>query len=151
MVKYSGFWPDATKAWAWLNDNTLGDNVAYTGRPVPFPLYGTNFKNNVYYVSVNKVEPAMLHYFPNSRYIFGYSGDELMRNFDAPENYRGKADYSTWFYNLKNRNTGFLFIYSILPNKNVTFPIEDRWAESHHEIFNLVFKNDTIRIYKLLN
>ncbi|MBN1912821.1 MAG: hypothetical protein JW788_00315, partial [Candidatus Omnitrophica bacterium] len=49
MVKYSGFWPDAACAWDWLNSHTQGDNISYAGRPVPFPLYGTNFKNNVYY------------------------------------------------------------------------------------------------------
>lgn len=57
-VKYSGFWPDAAEAWNWLNSNTTGNNIAYVGRPVPFPLYGSNFKNNVYYVSVNRIDPA---------------------------------------------------------------------------------------------
>ncbi|MDP2044265.1 MAG: hypothetical protein Q8K15_03745, partial [Candidatus Omnitrophota bacterium] len=30
MVKYSGFWPDAARAWDWLNRNTSGNNIAYT-------------------------------------------------------------------------------------------------------------------------
>ncbi len=149
MVKYSGFWPDTAKAWVWLNANTSGNNIAYIGRPVPFPLYGTGLKNNVYYVSVNTVEPAMLHYFPNSKYIWGYNGNEVFRNFESPENYRGNADYNVWLSNLKKKKTDFLFIYSELIKKTDDFPIEDKWAIMHPEIFNLVFENSTIRIYKL--
>ncbi|MDD5465377.1 MAG: hypothetical protein PHP73_03435 [Candidatus Omnitrophica bacterium] len=149
MVKYSGFWPDAAQAWNWLNDNTTGNNIAYIGRPVGFPLYGTNFKNNVYYVSINKVEPAMLHYFPDSKYIWGYNGNKVFRNFESPENYRGNADYNVWLANLKNKRIDFLFVYSELIKKTDDFPIEDKWAIAHPEIFNPVFKNSTIRIYKL--
>jgi hypothetical protein len=148
MVKYSGFWPDATKAWLWLNENTSGNNIAYIGRPVPFPLYGTGFKNNVYYVSVNTVEPAMLHYFSNSRYLWGYKGREVFRNFEDKNNYRGNADYNVWLRNLKNKNTDYLLIYSELLGRGIEFPLEDSWARSHEGSFKLVFSNDTIRIYK---
>jgi len=149
MVKYSGFWPDAAKAWIWLNENTTGNNIAYIGRPVAFPLYGTTLKNNVYYVSVNTVEPAMLHYFPNSRYDWGYEGDKVLRNFDAPNNYRGNANYDVWLTNLKKKDTDLLFIYSDLLGAGIEFPLEDSWALFHGDIFKPVFSNDTIRIYKI--
>jgi len=149
MVKYSGFWPDATKAWLWLDSNTDKNNIAYIGRPVSLPLYGRNFKNNVYYVSVNKVELAMLHYFPNSKYIWGYNGNETFRNFESPENYRGSADYNVWLGNLKKQKIDFLFIYSELIKKTDDFPIEEKWATAHPEIFNLVFENSTIHIYRI--
>lgn len=149
MVKYSGFWPDAAKAWVWLNDNTTGNNIAYIGRPVPFPLYGTNFKNNVYYVSVNRVEPAKIHYYPGSRYIWGYNGDFPYRNFEGENNYRGRADYQVWLGNLSKQKTDYLFIYSDLLSKEVRFPMEDGWAGAHPEKLELVFKNNTIRIYKI--
>jgi hypothetical protein len=149
MVKYSGFWPDATKTWVWLNDNTTGNNIAYIGRPVPLPLYGTNFKNNVYYVSVNKVEPAKIHYFPNSKYICGFRGDFPYRNFEDDENYRGKANYHIWLDNLAKQRTDFLFIYSELLSKEVQFPMEEEWASSHPEKFDPVFKNTTIHIYRI--
>ncbi len=151
MVKYSGFWPDAAKAWEWLNNNTCGNNIAYIGRPVPFPLYGTNFKNNVYYVSVNKTEPAKLHYFPNSQYNWGSDFMSLHNNLEAPGNYRSEADYSVWFKNLVNKNTDYLFVYSLHQTKNVVFPVEDGWAFGHPDKFNKVFKNETVHIYKILN
>ena len=148
-VKYSGFWPDAAKAWVWLNENTSGNNIAHVGRPVPFPLYGTNFKNNVYYVSVNKTEPAKLHYFKDAKYVSGYHGKIPFRNFEDDKNYRGGADYVVWLSNLLKKNTDYLFIYSQLLGKADDFPLEDGWAGSHPEVFELAFKNGTIHIYKI--
>jgi hypothetical protein len=150
MAKYSGFWPDATKAWDWLNRNTQGNNIAYVGRPVPFPLYGTNFKNNVYYVSVNKTEPAKLHYFPNSHYHWGYDFLSLHRNLEAKGNYRSDADYSVWLNNLIKRNIDYLFIYSLHQIKNIEFPLEDTWVKAHLDKFSPVFTDETIHIYKIL-
>jgi hypothetical protein len=150
MVKYSGFWPDAAKAWDWLNNHTTGNNIAYTGRPVPFPLYGTKFKNNVYYVSVNKTDPVKLHYFPNSRYSWGYDFLSLHQNLEARGNYRGDANYVTWQENLLRRNTDYLFIYSLHQTKEVIFPLEDQWAQSYPAVFNPVYLNKTVHIYRVI-
>jgi hypothetical protein len=147
--KYSGFWPDAIEAWIWLNKNTQGNNIAYVGRPVPFPLYGTNFKNNVYYVSVNNIDPAKLHYFPNSYYEWGKDYSSLHRNLEARHNYRSGANYSTWLNNVMKRKTDYLFIYSLHQIKGIEFPMEDAWAINHPNKFNLVFSNKTIHIYKI--
>ncbi|MCX5712791.1 MAG: hypothetical protein NTY47_07035, partial [Candidatus Omnitrophica bacterium] len=65
--KRSGFWPEAIDAWIWLDQNTTGNNIAYVGRPVPFPLYGSKLKNNVFYVSVNETRPQ-LHAYKDSWY-----------------------------------------------------------------------------------
>jgi len=150
MVKYSGFWPDAARGWDWLNKNTKGDNIAYAGRPVPFPLYGANFKNNVYYVSVNKTEPAKLHYFPGSHYHWDYDFLSLHRNLESEGNYRGGADYSVWLNNLARRNTDYLFIYSLHQTKDLIFPLEDNWAKAHPAKFNLAFVNQTVHIYRII-
>ena len=150
MTKYSGFWPEAAKAWEWLNINTLNSNIAYAGRPVPFPLYGTNFKNNVYYVSVNKTEPAKLHYFKDSRYEWGYDFLSLHKNLEREGNYRGMADYAVWLNNLAKRKTDYLFVYSLHQTKEVIFPIEDMWAKNNPDRFSLEFSNGTIHIYKII-
>jgi len=148
-ISNSRYWKDATSAWNWLNNNTRGNNIAYVGRPVPFPLYGTDFKNNVYYVSVNKVEPAKLHYFPNAEYAWGYDFESLHKDLEEPNNYRGNANYADWLKNLTQRNTDYLFIYSLHQTKNIIFPLEDEWAKNNPEEFSLVFNNDSIRIYRL--
>jgi len=150
MVKYSGFWPDATKAWEWLNSNTQGNNIAYAGRPVPFPLYGTGFKNNVYYVSVNKVEPAKLHYFKGGNYNWGGSYEYLHRNLERKGNYREDALFSDWIHNLSGRGIDYLFIYSLHRTKEVEFPIEDSWAKARLDRFELVFTNKMVHIYKVI-
>lgn len=150
MVKYSGFWPEATQAWEWLNRRTTGATIAYAGRPVPFPLYGSRFKNNVYYVSVNTVEPLQLHYFKQGRYRWGADFLELQRNLEAPENYRGHADYTVWQKNLTQRNVDYLFIYSLHQTKEIIFPIEEEWARAHPLQFVPVYANATVRIYKLI-
>lgn len=149
MVKYSGFWPDAARSWAWLNENTSGNNIAYVGRPVPFPLYGRHFKNNVYYVSVNRTEPAKLHYFSGSRYRWGYDFSQLHRNLQDDGNYRAQADYAVWLDNLVKRNTDYLFVYSLHQTRDVEFPLEDVWAMAHPERFTRAFEDGTIHIYKI--
>lgn len=149
MVKYSGFWPEAAKAWDWLNENTSGSNIAYVGRPVPFPLYGTNFKNNVFYVSVNKIDPAMAHYFPRGKYSWGADFMELHQNLEAEGNYREHPDYDVWLANLRRRKADYLFVYSLHQTKEVAFPIEDAWAENRPRRFSLAFSSPTIHIYKI--
>lgn len=150
MTRYSGFWIEVTYAWKWLNDNTSGNNIAYVGRPVPFPLYGTNFKNNVYYVSVNETEPVKLHYFPDSRYQWGYDFLSLHKNLEENGNYRSQADYSVWLNNLKRCNIEYLFIYSLHQTKDIEFPLEDKWAKANPDRFTPSFNNQTIHIYKIL-
>jgi hypothetical protein len=149
-AKYSGFWPDATKAWEWLNRNTTGNNIAYFGRPVPFPLYGTNFKNNVFYVSVNKTEPAKLHNFANSYYHWGYDFLSLHKSLETEGNYRSGADYSIWLNNLLKRDTDYLFLYSLHQTKETEFPLEEKWAREHPYRFKPEFRNQTIHIYKII-
>lgn len=149
MIKYSGFWPDAADAWNWLNKNTTGNNIAYIGRPVPFPLYGTNFKNNVFYVSVNRTEPAKLHYFSHSRYQWGYDFISLHENLQSEGNYRSRADYSVWLSNLATKHSDYLFVYSLHQTKEILFPLEDAWAAANPNTFIPVFRNSTIHIYKI--
>ncbi len=150
MTRYSGFWPDAAEAWKWVNENTKGENIAYTGRPTPFPLYGEGFKNNVLYISVNGVEPAMLQYFPKSNYTWGYKDGIWITDFESENNYRGRADYDTWMKNLRNSDIGMLFVYSGLSEQGVVYPLEDQWALVHPDKFKPVFSNNTIRIYRVV-
>jgi len=146
--KDSGFWPEAIDGWIWLDQNTDGNNIAYVGRPVPFPLYGTKLKNNVFYVSVNTGAPY-LHAYKDAWYSCGGGYENFHNVLMEENNYRGKADYNIWLKNLKNKNTDFLFVYSLHQIKAVDFPIEDGWAKSRPETFSPVFTNNTIHVYKI--
>ena len=147
---FSGFWPDATAAWNWLNAHTRGDTIAYAGRPVPFPLYGSGFKNNVCYVSVNAVDPAKLHYFPDGHYNWGTDFESLHINQRERGNYRENARYSLWLENLRRRKAGYLFVYSLHQTKSLLFPVEYIWAQVHQDAFKKVFSNESISIYKIV-
>jgi hypothetical protein len=150
MARYSGFWPDSVAAWKWVNEHTKGENIAYTGRPTPFALYGTGFKNNVRYISVNAVEPVMLHYFPKSNYVWGYEGGIWITDFESENNYRGGADYDIWMNNLRKAGIDMLFVYSGLSKNGTVYPVEDQWALEHPDKFKQVFSNNEIRIYRVV-
>lgn len=144
------FWPDAARAWEWLNGHTAGaSRIAYVGRPVPFPLYGTKFKNEVYYVSVNRNKPQ-LHAYPQGHYRRKKDYITLHENLKEPGNYRENPDYGIWLDNLIQQHTDYLFIYSLHQTKDIVFPIEEGWARAHPQNFELIFSNDTIRIYKII-
>jgi hypothetical protein len=150
MTKYTGFWPDAAKAWEWLNTNTVGNNIAYAGRPVPFPLYGEHFKNNVFYVSVNNTDPVKLYYFPQSFYRWGKDFSSVHKSFEEKGNYRAEGSYSVWLANLLRREADYLFVYSLHQTNMIEFSMEDAWAKAHPNKFSPVFSNQTIHIYKVL-
>ncbi|MDP2905479.1 MAG: hypothetical protein Q8O22_04175 [Candidatus Omnitrophota bacterium] len=149
MRKYSGFWKDAAVAWDWLNSNTSGNNIAYVGRPVPFPLYGTHFKNNVYYVSLNLTEPAKIHYYPAGFYRWDDDFSHMQKDFESTGNYRSGAEYSIWLENLRKKSSDYLFVYSLHQTKNIEFPVEDAWARAHADVFEPVFNTETVKIYKI--
>jgi len=147
-IKYAPYWQGAMKGWKWLDDNTSGQRIAYTGRPVPFPLYGRNFKNDVYYASVNNIHPAQLHFFPKGNLNWKkYEYDEIDRVLRRDENYRGKADFDQWYKNITDEKTDYLFVYII--NEEKYAPIEDQWANYHPDKFKLTFRSPDARIYKI--
>ncbi len=148
MTDYSGFWPDATEAWEWLDTQPTGLRIAYVGRPVTLPLYGRGFANSVFYVSVNSVDPAKLHYFPGSSYSWHDFLSE-QRSFEKDGNYRGNARMQTWLRNLARRKADILFVYSLHQVDQTIFPFEDEWARAQPGIFEPIFSNDTIRVYRI--
>lgn len=149
-AKLSGFWPEAIEAWGWLNKNTVGNSIAFVGRPVAYPLYGTHYKNDVHYISVNNRQPAKLHFYPDSWYTWGFDFEGQHANMLEDNNYRGKALYATWHKNLTESHIDFLFIYSLHQTKNIVFPIEETWASAHPDVFKLVYANEIVRIYSLM-
>ena len=103
------------------------------------------FKNNVYYVSVNQLDPVKLHFFSESKYSWGYDFASQHKSWREDGNYRSQADYKVWLSNLIKRETDYLFVYSLHQTKKIAFSIEESWAKTHNERFVLVFQNDTIQ------
>ncbi|MDO8662424.1 MAG: hypothetical protein Q7K98_04295 [Candidatus Omnitrophota bacterium] len=126
---------DIAKGWQKLNEVTeSGARVAYTGRMEFYPLFGTNLKNDVKYVSVNEKEATPYN-----------EPDGLIRQI---------KDFPAWRENLKKEGIEYLFVAlpffdnreSEDPSK---FPIEDEWASSNPQDFQLLFSNSLARIYKV--
>jgi len=138
------------EAWKWLNDNTIRSRIAYAGIPHVFPLYGTKFKNVVYYVSVNAIEPALLHLYPNGSYIWDRDFFKMHKGLEDSGNYREHPDYDVWLKNLKARRIEYLVVYSLRKiEDSVVFPLENDWALLHPEKFIPVFNKRTVNIYRI--
>ncbi len=147
----SRFPKEETGAWLWLNQNTSGDRVAYAGRPDVLPLYGSNFKNEAVYVSVNRIHPVRLHDFIDTKYAWTNDFLALHKNLEKDGYYRQKPDYYAWLKNLDSEAIDFLLVYSLNQVEGNIFPLEEEWARSNPRQFSLVFGNDSVRIYKLIH
>ncbi|MBM3251212.1 MAG: hypothetical protein FJZ11_00320 [Candidatus Omnitrophica bacterium] len=131
FYRYCLFFEDkeAALAWKWLDLHIAagGSRIAYTGRAHTYPLFGTNFKNEVFYVSVND-KPSIPHYYSDGQY-------------------RKEQDYAAWRRNIKNSRIDYLFIY--LPFGKEDFPVENDWALRDSKSFRLAFANNKVRIYSV--
>jgi len=138
-------------AWEWLNKVTHKSKIAYAGIPHVLPLYGTDFKNDVLYVSVNRIEPPKLHLFPKARYIWNNDFLAMHKSLEDKGNFRQDANFQDWLKNLKINDIDYLVVYSLrrITDRNI-FPIEDLWALSHPDKFSLDLKTDTVHVYKLI-
>ena len=137
------------QAWKWINDNTKGVKIAYAGIPHMLPLYGTHFKNDVQYVSVNWTHPVKLHYFPDARYTWDTDYLKVIKSLENRGNFRENPDYGAWRNNLHSENISYLVVYSFRRLKEFHFPLEEDWASSHPEAFEPAYSNDAVRIYKV--
>jgi hypothetical protein len=119
---------DTALGWPWLDENTAGgEKIAYTGRCESYPLFGSHFKNDVFYISINN-KPPLPHCY--------LRGD-----------YRKEKDVLAWKQNLQDKKIDYLFVYQ--PYNRSDYPIEDEWARADKGMFNLVYENLRVRIYKL--
>lgn len=113
-------------AWAWLNQNSQNNVIAYAGNNVPLPLYGTSLKNDVLYVRTD-AEGYFLHERKNHPF-------------------RGDLEYLTWLNNLSIHDVGFLFVTANVSHRS-SFPIEDTWASEHPDVFHRLYTSEHVNIY----
>lgn len=135
--------------WKWLNDTTAGTAIAYAGQPLILPLYGTHFKNNVEYVSVNSIHPPRLHDFPNAYYTWDEDYLKVIKGLEREGNFRQNPSYGAWLKNLRSDKIEYLVAYTFRRLPRPVFPLENEWAQSHPEDFDLAYSNDAVRVYRL--
>lgn len=151
-LKNTPFPHEDRQAWDWLNSNTLktGNRIAYAGIPHVLPLYGTHFKNDVFYVSVNKTNPVKLHDFSKGKYYWFKDYMQFHKSLENEGNYRQNPDYGVWLGNLEEDGIDYLVVYSLRMSNDNAFPVEDLWASSYSDKFQLVFNQEKVHIFKVL-
>jgi hypothetical protein len=113
------------EAWEWIDNNTDGDRIAYTGTNKSYPLYRSNVSNYVTYIET------------------GLGAGEAPRE--------DGAFYDAWICRMLSADIGYLFVCrmdsSTYMETSVPYPIEKRWADMHPELFRPKFTNDYVTIY----
>lgn len=165
--------PPVLEAWDWVAHNTRHAVFAYTGNNVPYPLFGEQLTNRVYYVNIDRHAGWLLHDYARVRMKPGatlpsaplaVSSDLLLPaqrrggiidasrpRFERLEGYR-----EAWIDNLRARGIDHLYVSTLSADEidyvwhnERGFPIEDDWARSDPKTFVLVFENPQVRIYAL--
>jgi hypothetical protein len=145
--------PTMFEGWSWIEEHVAGATIAYSGNNVPYRLLGSHLQNRVYYVNVNGHLAWRYH---------DYERAERSRpDYVPPQRpnspvFRHRANVDDWLQNLKRQNVGYLFLtrMSVLMEADYLrddagFPVENTWAETHPELFERVFENPEVRIFRL--
>ena len=139
--------------WGWTAQNVHGEVIAHTGDNMPYPLYGRRFENDVRYVNIDEHFRWRFHdYELHERRLLGYEPPRT----EKPGYYRRRPKYDAWLANLRRHRATLLFVaavhmldadYNWLDAER--FPIERGWADAHPKVFQLVFENDRVKIYRI--
>jgi len=162
-----------TFGWWWLDANVSGANVAYTGDNLPYGLAGHHLQNTVYYVNIDRhIDWRFDHYARAYRRrgaaedVRLASASNVLDPLDAADNRRIDAprprfermsgDRAAWIRNLRTLQINYLCVFALNPyeikyvwHNAAGFPIEDEWAQADTRAFQLVYDNQSARIYSV--
>lgn len=129
--------------------------VSYTGTDLSYGLFGPLLKNNVYHTPINKHGFMMFH--QCNDYV-KKSGSYSLPTTDRIDFCRRDPSYETWKNKLFALDTDILYVSVLhqndrphLEHDREMFPIERYWADSHPDVFGLIYKNPQIRIYEVFH
>jgi hypothetical protein len=159
-------------AWSWVRDNAHGATFAYTGNNLPYPLFGEQLTNRVYYVNLDHHSSWRFHDYDRAHRKhpgnvpstpLARSSGVLMAALEFDGSWSGTArpryermdgNREAWTGNLKALGVDHLFV-SVLSAYEIDylwhdaegFPIEQQWAQARPDEFSLVYENPQVRIY----
>jgi len=159
-------------AWNWVRENTHNATFAYAGNNLPYPLFGDQLTNRVYYVNIDHHPNWRFHDYDHAHRrhpgsspttpLARSSGvlmaaDESGGGRDGtvrPRYERMAGNREAWIGNLKALGVDHLFV-SVLSAYEIDyvwhdaegFPIEQHWAMAEPAVFHLVYENPQVRIY----
>jgi hypothetical protein len=167
---------DVVFGWRWVNRHTKHATIANAGNNVPYPLFGADLKNRVYYINIDRhrewrfhdydkahrqrrpEDPAPVHALATPSGLLLPLDPAAVRSSDAvrPRLARLNGSAAAWLQNLKARGVDRLFVtrlsaYELAYNwhDDGGFPIEAEWARSAPGSFALIFENSEVQVYRV--
>jgi hypothetical protein len=166
--------PTLLDGWRWMAEHVTHSTVAYTGINLPYPLTGPQLANRVIYVNIDGRPRWRFHdydrayragrFAPEEPLLATSSGellpvaagrgprDDALR----PRYERMQGSRDAWVFNLETEAVRHLFVAALSPyeidfvwHNERGFPIEDEWAKSDPQMFQLLYENPQVRIYAI--
>ena len=132
------FYGKQGELWEFAQKNSVEPkNIAYVGEFFLYPFYGVNYKNNVFYQSVNSVDTLPIHKY--ERGATKYTVKE------AEKIYRKNFSYELWYAGLKKKKIDWIIL-----RNNISYP-EHQWIAENPDIFKKIFSNEYADIYLFEN
>jgi hypothetical protein len=164
---------DLQLGWQWMGVNVSASTVAYTGNNLPYPLAGPRLTNRVVYVNIDGRPRWKFHdydrayrrgrFTPTPPLLATRSGELLPvphddRGDDAlrPRYERMQGIRLAWIDNLQRLGVSCLFVSQLSAyeidyvwHDESGFPIENTWADGDPRMFDLVYHNSQVRVYRV--
>jgi hypothetical protein len=159
-------------AWQWVSANVANASIAYTGNNLPYPLFGDQLSNRVFYVNIDRQTSWRFHDYARARRgrlsapgegLLARPSGQLMaareghsEEMSRPRFERWEGYREAWVQNLRSTGAEYLFVTALSAyevdyvwHNSGEFPIEDDWARIDTQDLTLVYENSQVRIYKL--
>jgi len=160
-------------AWRWVGDNVSGATIAYAGDNVPYPLFGEQLANRVYYVNIDRHRDWRFDEYAKAHRHRRPGDASLAEQYATPSGVLVPADDRTpqvdavrpryerwngvreaWIDNLRARGVDLLFVMALSPyeldhnwHDAGGFPIEATWAQADPAMFTRLFVNSRVQIF----
>ncbi len=152
--KYAAFQP-FLNGWATLDVRIppSGTRIAYAGTNLPYYLMGPDFRNEVFYIDVNKYPGLPMHKFHAMAESLDL--DSTWSN-TRPGWDRARPNYRDWLDNLHAAGIKILVVTRADPSEGFhliadkeNFTIERYWADSHPNDFKLIYGDTAFKFYSV--
>jgi hypothetical protein len=146
--------PEYYRAWIEvdLRSPKNGIAIAYAGTDLPYYLMGVGLRNDVRYVNIDSHQNWLMHDYHRDA---SRSGPATW-NRPRPGWDRIHPDYEAWLANLRAEGIQLLFVTRANPDEghhNIVdesqFPIENIWAKGHPEVFEQLYLDANVALYRL--
>ena len=139
------------QAWSSLPCPEQEISIAYSGRNMPYPLFGARLKNRVAYIS-NSGE-----WMPEDHELWRNLGNNPPKFFTPDPTLSSlRLNPHKWAKAIIDYQVDYLFIMRLsytglinLPHNQEGWPIIETWAQSAPSMFSLSYQDNYARIYKV--